>query len=340
MIKKIRIAHFICLSIGILYIIWGYFISPIDNLIILAIATGWILMYNVLLEKIQRRIASNLHDILLTCNVNEYILIFEDLLKQYRKKSSQGIVIRLAYAYQLIGNNEMALKYLSSIDIDELPDNRKGILLRIHYYSCFFRTHVEDGNSSEADQALQELYNLLQSKKLSRSQKESWQPFYENALFRIKMKQGHYEDCEEFFEKSVQEENHLLNKVSMKEVLGQIYLRAERINEAIQAFEYVSKYGGDTIYKKRADKHLRALGQEIPITQEAEKRKPIQMLTSKEIAVGIISLCIFVIITIVALGHSSSSREEEVQSVATREKSVITVFFYEDVSESETEIAT
>jgi tetratricopeptide (TPR) repeat protein len=298
MVKKLRIAHFIFLTLGILYIIWGYFISPINNFIILAIASMWLLMYNVFLEKIHRRISSELNYILLTCNINEYILICEELLKQYRKKSSLGI----AYAYQLIGNNEMALKYLSSVDVDKLPENRKGILFRIHYYSCFFRYHMQTGNVSKASQALQEFYTLLQSKKLSRSQKESWQPFYENALYLLKMKRGNYEGCEEFFERQLQKEKHLLNKVTLKEILGQIYLRQERIIEAIQAFKYVSEYGNDTIYKKRADKHLSALGQELPVPQKTEKRKPIPMFTSKEITVGVITFCMFIIITIVALG--------------------------------------
>jgi len=226
--------------------------------------------------------------------LEEYILICKNEIKNTIRKQ-----LRIAYAHYVIGNNEEVLNYLSMIEIEKFAKNRRGgVLDKMSYFSYYARYYTRIGDVLSAEQALLELENLLHNPKLTKRDRVAWKHYHQSAILLLNMKKGVYEEgCESYFTAEYERANTLLGKVAYKGVLGEIYLNENRIDEAAEAFKYISKYGGTTWYKKEANKQLDALEREIPKPVIIEEKKDVKLFTFKELLIfGTTGLVILVVV--------------------------------------------
>jgi len=196
-------------------------------------------------KKFQKEIVSYMHN----CNVGFFMQELTALLGAKRDKSMQSLYACFsAIGYEILG------------DYDSLYASCQNIKLKVQmpiYHRRMFTYYL---HRNELDNAKDELSTLrsLSAKQKKRAEKKVIDDSIAECERALMIRNGEYEEPLKYYSEMIKstEPEPLLTRVNRAYVYGELlYLTGEE-EKAKEPLLFASSRGGDTIYKKTADKIL------------------------------------------------------------------------------------
>ena len=257
------------------------------------------------------------------CDLIAYRDIWQTISMRRLDRATQVYVrLNLSTAYLSIGDTESAERVLFSIpalvlaglpptvQAEDQPFPRKRISAT--YEFCYHNNccayHLQTGDLLAAEQSLAQMERILQSGKLHKSHQGQFPSLYTTKQVLLRMAQGEYDGCEQFFTQAYQNAQNTLEKMTAQYTLGRIHLHQDQIPEAIDAFTYVINHGGSSVYKTKAIAYLETLGAPIPHIP-LEIPKAIRPFPRRQARIIIFALCMLVALTFVSIFVISQNDE-------------------------------
>ena len=244
----------------------------------------WAVINAIVFSLIARRKLAKINKLMYDCDLENYLPIIEGLAKRRTDKATKAdMLLNLAAAYMLAGNNSEAGKLLYSIDTKHFAkaiQTRTEARCELAYHNNFFVYYCKLNNLQGAAQALEQMKNVLQKHNLPRSVRNTYSAFFLRQQCTLSMAYGHYGGAEQIFDLAFERAKNTLDKVSAKYMLGKIYLHHGRIIHAQRAFEYAVAHGGSSIFRTAATERLEALGRTVCALHR--RKPPVKVFSTAE----------------------------------------------------------
>lgn len=220
------------------------FVEYLITLLVILAATISIL-HRLAKEKFDREVTSLFYN----CFVNAYIQALTDSIGKKRSRGFRSSFACLtAQAYEALG------------DYDSLYASCQNITIRSHmpiFHRRMFSYYLNRGEMEFAKEQITVL-NALSASSKNRAGKTLIDRFIKECENAYQVRMGNYDDAEKNYTEMLGKEGDipLITRVSYAFALGQVLVLKGKKDEAHTHLIFVSSKGGDTKYKKDADKLL------------------------------------------------------------------------------------
>lgn len=203
------------------------------------------ILHRAALNRFAREVTSLFNN----CFVNAYIQALTDSIgKKHSKSFRSSYACLTAQAYEALG------------DYDSLYASCQNITLRSHMPIFHRRMFSYYLNRKEMEFAKDQItaLNALSASAKNRAGKILIDNFIKECENAYQVRLGNYDDAEKNYTEMLNKEGDipLITRVSYAFALGQVLVLKGKKDEAKTHLLFVSSRGGDTIYKKDADKLL------------------------------------------------------------------------------------
>ena len=225
----------------------GFFVYLITLIVILCITIN--ILHNASKKKFKEEVLTHLEN----CRAGIFI---EELTKLMGKKRGRQIssfyASLCATGYDVLG------------DYDALYASCQNIKLKSHmplYHRRMFSYYLSRGELDFAKDALNALSALAAKEKIPAEKKVIVQ-FVEECKRAIQVRSGEYDEPLKYYREMLNstEESTLVSRVSYAHAYGEALFRKGDKEAAKEPLTFASSRGGDTKYKRQADKLLAEIG--------------------------------------------------------------------------------
>ena len=217
---------------------------------------AWIIFSMYLFGRLARRRLIKLGDLLEDCKIDEYVEAYDKLERRGFSREGRHI-IRMNRDRGLInfGAVDEAVEDLEDIYIPE-KHNSKDMHQLALVNMLLFNGYVEQGALEKAENALAVSKYLTKDKVYREPYVSHMIELCKRADARLALAKGEFEGMEEVYTEILSRSYTKMDKVMAHYRLAEIAEYYENEEDRQEHLEYVSTYGGTSIYKWLADKAL------------------------------------------------------------------------------------
>ncbi len=257
--KNIRIGYSfsICL-LSIIYVILSGTLNV--NLTVLFTLLITYLLEMFLVAFIFSVIAIKKHDKIISvlnteCDPIKYLNMYYPLTKSYtNKRTKQLVLLNLASGYIAVGDYQQARNVLASIDLTKCKPAEK-----IVFHSHITIINIYEGNFAEAEKALDYVTMLIGTSKIPSIHIEILNKARNLYAASIKIENGYFDEVEQTLLGIIATSENLYQKLSAKYTLAKLYIKQNRLNEAINEMTFVAENGNTLAIAQKAREFLSTL---------------------------------------------------------------------------------
>ena len=182
------------------------------------------------------------------CDPYTYIEKYESILKRRIGNGNMRnyVLINLSSGYLSIENSQKAKQILDNVG--NFQNNKAGIQSKVVFYNNLCSYFLQVNDIANAEIMLENMRVALQDEKFPKQRYDWMYNYYTDKQYCINIEKGNYIGAEEVFLIQFNREKNMLGKVVAKYQLGKIYLHFNKIEEAIESFDYVVNHGNKTYY--------------------------------------------------------------------------------------------
>lgn len=197
------------------------------------------------------------------CDAVKFINEYYPLLQRSKNKRARALVIvNLAAGYADAGDTNNAKNALCSLDVADISVS----LTRALYYSVWTSVFEKENDIQNAKQTLSIMKNIIDNEIKKTALQERCLHIYNCHTANINLQSGCYDRIEEILRDEYSNAPHMIEKVSIHYMLGELYLKTGRIDDAKYSLRFVVENGATLAIAKEARQKLDELSR-----QNAEK---------------------------------------------------------------------
>jgi len=219
-------------------------LQPVSAVLILVI---WVLISALIATRRAAKLSARIVRLYTQeCDPYTYIDKYEKILKRWIGNARNYVLLNLSSGYLATENLQKAKQTLDSVG--KLSNKKAGLQNQVVYYNNLCAYFLQLNDIASAEKMLESMLGVLRDKKFSKLQYDYLYNYYIGKQYCINLAKGNYVGAEEVFLIQFNREKSKLGKVVAKYQLGIIYFNLKRIEEALEAFEYVVNNGNKTYY--------------------------------------------------------------------------------------------
>ena len=224
----------------------GYVAYLITILVILSVTIN--ILHNISKKKFKEEVLTHLDN----CRAGMFIEELTNLLGTKRGRQMKSFYASLcATGYDVLG------------DYDSLYASCQNIKLKSHmpvYHRRMCSYYLSRNETEYAKDALNALSALAAAEKIP-AEKKVIEQFEEECKRALQVQMGEYEEPKRFYREMLNstEEKPLITRVSYAVSYGDVLVRTGDKDKAKEPLMFASSRGGDTKYKKQADRLLKEI---------------------------------------------------------------------------------
>ena len=182
------------------------------------------------------------------CNPVKYLNVYYPLTqKRVGKNLKSLLLLNLASGYIAVGDFAQAKNVLASIDLKK-SNPMSNIMFNLHFTAL----NINEGNIEQARRTLDYVSNLISTTKIPQTQIHSINEARNIYAARIRIENGYFDEVEQTLLGMIANADCMNQKVCAKYTLAILYIKQNRIDEAVKEMHFVAENGNTLFIAQKA----------------------------------------------------------------------------------------